>query len=148
MAHINKNGKPLCNQSGEFFELKTQKEFERIPFDERCLRCEKILGIMQKLPCENPLSGLGRNQEALLFAISKRTQGEKQWFFVADFCTNKTKKSGWNLLDKTIRSLQYRGLIEKKREHNRALIRLADNVVVSESGRCLTTNGMTIRKGR
>jgi hypothetical protein len=128
IAHVNDEGRPLCNQDGDYQQLCEPDEFDRLPKECRCERCEQLLGY-----CRDTNS-LMDGQQQLLTEISRRTPNGDSWCPVSDLIKKKTA-SGWTSLHRSLQRLEVRGLIERKTDsHNRAFVRLS-NKGQSDSGR-------------
>lgn len=117
-AHVNDEGRPLCNQDGDYLHLCESDEFERLPKECRCKRCEQLLGY-----CGNGYS-LSNSPQQLLTEISRRTPGDS-WCAVIDLCKVKTE-SAITSLHRSLRQLEVQGLIELKTDsHNQDFVRLS-----------------------
>jgi len=120
IAHVDDEGRPLCNQVGDYLHLCDLDEFERLPKLSKCGRCERLLGH------SSYTSPLSNNQQQLLAEISKRTPDRDSWCPVADLCKKKTS-AGWTSLHRSLRRLEVRGHIERKTDnHNQGFVRLSD----------------------
>ena len=120
LAHVNDEGQPLCNQANNYFHLCEPDEFERLPKECRCGRCERFLRARTD---SNPLSN---SQQQLLAEISRRTPGRDSWCLVSELINKKTASS-WTSLNRSLQKLEVRGLIERKTDsRNRAFVRLSN----------------------
>jgi len=118
-AHVDHEGRPLCNQRGDYLHLCELDEFDRLPGINRCKRCERSIGHCIET------NSLSDNQQSLLAEISKRTPDRDSWCSVAELCENKTS-AGLPPLHRSLRRLEVRGLVERRKDkHNRAHVRLS-----------------------
>jgi DNA-binding MarR family transcriptional regulator len=116
-AHVNDEGRPLCNQGGDCLQLFEPDEFEKLPKEFRCQRCEQFLS-----HCLN----LSNNKQQLLTEISRRTPDRDSWCPVTDLCKSKTKAE-LTSLSRTLRQLELEGLVEMRTDnHNQSFVRLCD----------------------
>ena len=111
-AHLNDSGRPLCNQAGDYPHLCEPDEFERLPKEYRCKRCEQLF-----VSCRD----ISDNKQLLLTEISKRTPGDN-WCPVADLCKNKTE-AVLTSLGRSLRQLEVQGLVEMRTDN---YVRLSD----------------------
>ena len=120
IAHVNNEGRPLCNQDGNYLHLCEPDEFERLPKECRCQRCERFLGHRMDI---NPLSD---NEQQILMEISRRTPSQDSWCPVTDLCKKKTE-AALTSLSRLLRQLEVQGLVETKTDsHNKSFVRLSD----------------------
>lgn len=132
-VHIEKESKSLCNQDGEFLNLCTIEDFQKVPPVNRCGRCQRLIGV--KYP---DVYSLSEKQKGLLIAIFRKTKKDN-WCFATKLSKNKSS-SGRTSLHRSLKRLQHRGYIEKKvNRHNRVLVRLTDrlHITKSKSGKIL-----------
>lgn len=116
-AHVNNEGRPLCNQDGDYLHLCEPDEFERLPKECRCQRCEQLFG-----HCFN----ISNNKQHLLTEISRRTPAQDDWYPVMDLCKRKTEVELTSLA-RTLRQLEVELLVEMRTDnHNMAFVRLGD----------------------
>jgi len=116
-AHINDDGRPLCNQNGDYLHLCEPDEFERLPKECRCQRCEQLYR-----HCFN----VSNSKQNILTMISRRMTDQDSWCVVTDLCKSKTKAE-LTSLSRTLRQLELEGLVEIRTDnHNQSLIRLRD----------------------
>ena len=128
VAHVNDEGRPLCNQNGDYQQLCEPDEFDRLPKECRCQRCEQLFGHRINI---NPLSD---NKQQLLTEISRRTPDRDSWCPVDDLCKKMTE-AALTSLNRTLRQLEVQGLVEMRTDnHNNAFVRLSDKSH-SENGR-------------
>jgi len=119
IAHVNDEGRPLCNQVGEHFHLCEPDEFERLPNECRCGRCERFLRDRRDL---NPLTN---SQQQLLAEITRKTP-EDYWYPVTDLCKRKTEAE-LTSLNRSLRRLEVQGLVEMRTDnHNESFVRLSN----------------------
>ena len=116
IAHVNDEGQPLCNQDGSYFHLCEPDEFERLPKDYRCHRCEQLFR-----HCFN----LSNNKQQLLTEISRRTHERDSWCPVKDLCKIKTEVVMISI-SRSLRLLEVEGLVEMKANRNESFVRLCD----------------------
>ena len=120
LVHVNDEGRPLCNQVGNYFHLCEQDEFDRLPNECRCGRCEQFLRVRMD---SNTLSN---SQRQLLAEISRRTPGRNSWCSESELIKKKTASS-WTSLNRSLQRLEVRGLIERKTDSsNRVFVRLSN----------------------
>jgi len=120
IAHVNNEGRPLCNQDGNYLHLCEPDEFERLPKECRCQRCEQFLGHRTD---PNLLSD---NEQQTLIEISRRTPDQNSWCLVTDLCKKKTE-AALTSLSRSLRQLELQGLVETKTDsHNKSFVRLSD----------------------
>jgi len=116
-AHVNDEGRPLCNQEGDYLHLCEPDEFERLPKECRCQSCEQVFR-----HCFN----LSNSKQHLLTEISRRTPDQDSWCSVTDLCRKQTEAE-LTPLSRTLRQLELEGLVEKRTDnHNQSLVRLRD----------------------
>jgi len=116
-AHINDEGRPLCSQDGDYLHLFEPDEFEGLPKECRCKRCEQLFRHCFNAP---------NSKQHLLTEISKRTQKQNSWCPVLDLCKRQTE-AGLTSLTRTLRQLELEGLVEMRTDnHNKAFVRLCD----------------------
>jgi hypothetical protein len=128
IAHVNNKGRPLCSHDGKYLHLCEPDEFERLPKECRCQRCELFLGHRTTL---NPLSD---KEQQLLMEISRRTPDRDSWCPVTDLCKKKTE-AVLTSLSRSLRRLEVQGLVETKTDsHNKSFVRLS-NKNYSDKGR-------------
>jgi hypothetical protein len=119
-AHVNDEGRPLCNQEGDYLYLCEPDEFIKLPKECRCQRCERFLNHKTNI---NPLSA---NQQKLLAEISRRTPDQDSWCPLADLCKKKTE-AALTSLNRLLRVLEVQDLVEIKADnHNKTFVRLKD----------------------
>jgi hypothetical protein len=82
IAHINNEGRPLCNQDGDYLHLCEPVEFERLPKECRYKRCEQLFRHCFNAP---------NSKQHLLTEISRRTPDQDSWCPVIDLCKRKTE---------------------------------------------------------
>ena len=117
IAHVNKEGRPLCNQNGDYFHLCEPDEFERLLKECRCQRCEQLF---------RSSFILSNSKQHLLTMISRRTPKPDSWCPLADLCKSKTKAE-LTSLSRTLRQLELEGLVETRTDNqNKAFVRLCD----------------------
>jgi len=120
IAHVNEEGRPLCHQEGNYLHLCEPDEFEALPKECRCERCDRFLGNRMRL---NPLSD---NMQRLLMEISRRTPDRDSWCCVTDLCRQKTE-AALTSLSRSLRQLEIQGFVETKTDgHNKVSVRLCD----------------------
>ena len=85
VAHVNDEDQPLCNQDGDYLHLCEPDEFNLLPKECRCERCERFLRHRMDV---NPLSD---SQQQLLAEISRRTPSRDSWCPVTDLCKKQTE---------------------------------------------------------
>ena len=120
IAHVNDEGRPLCNQDGDYLHLCEPDEFNRLPKEYRCERCEQFLRHRMDI---NPLSD---SQQQLLAEISRRTPDRDSWCPVADLCKRKTE-AALTSLHRSLRQLEVQGIVEMRNDnHNQSFVRLSD----------------------
>ena len=118
IAHVNDEGRPLCNQDGDYLHLCESDEFERLPKECRCGRCEQLL-----VQCEGikPVPG---KQQQLIKEISRRTPSGS-WCAVIDLCKRKTEAE-LTLLNRSLQQLEIQGLVEMRTDnHSKSFVRLS-----------------------
>jgi len=116
-AHVNDEGRPLCNQVGDYLHLCEPDEFERLPKECRCQRCEQLFRHCFNAP---------NSKQHLLTEISRRTPDQDTWCSVTDLCKRKTEAE-LTSLSRTLRQLELEGLVVMRTgNHNKALVRLSD----------------------
>ena len=116
-AHVNDEGRPLCNLDNDYLRLCEPDEFERLPKECRCKRCEQFL---------SHRFNLSNNKQQLLTEISRRTSDQHSWCSVIDLCKKKTEAE-FTSLNRALRQLEVEGLIEMRTDnHNNAFVRLSD----------------------
>ena len=116
-AHVNDEGQPLCNKVGDYLHLLEYDEFEGLPKECRCKRCEKLFRQCFNIP---------NNKQRLLTEISRKTPTPDSWCPVTDLCEKQTKAE-LTSLNRTLRQLEVEGLVEMLTDnHNRDFVRLSD----------------------
>ena len=116
-AHVNDEGRPLCNLDNDYLHLSEPDEFERLPKECRCQRCEQFL--IHRFNISN-------NKQQLLTEISRRTPDQDSWCPVTDLCKRKTEAE-LTSLSRTLRQLEVEGLVEMRTDnHNKAFVRLSN----------------------
>jgi hypothetical protein len=116
-AHVNDDGRPLCNQDGDYLHLCEPDEFERLPKECRCQRCEQLF---------RSSFILSNSKQHLLTEISRRTPDRDSWCLVADLCKRQTEAE-LTSLSRTLRQLELEGLVEMRTDnHNKAFVRLCN----------------------
>jgi hypothetical protein len=117
IAHVNNEGRPLCNQEGDYLHLCEPDEFERLPKECRCKRCEQLFRHCFNAP---------NNKQHLLTEISRKTPDQDSWCCVTDLCKVKTQAE-LTSLTRTLRQLELEGLVEMRTDnHEKAFVRLSD----------------------
>jgi hypothetical protein len=117
IAHVNDEGRPLCNLNNDYLHLYEPDEFEQLPKECRCKRCEQLFR-----HCFN----ISNNKQHLLPEISRRTPDQDSWCTVTDLCKSKTKAE-LTSLSRTLRQLELESLVEMRTDnHNQSFIRLSD----------------------
>ena len=120
IAHVNEEGRPLCQKDGGYLHLCEPDEFETLPKECRCQRCEQFLGHCMDI------KSLSDNEQQLLMEISRRTPGHDSWCPVTDLCKKKTE-AALTSLSRSLRQLELQGLVETKTDsNNMAFVRLCD----------------------
>lgn len=115
-AHVNDEGRPLCNQD-EYLHLCESDEFERLPKECRCQRCEQLFR-----HCFN----MSNNKQRLLTEVSRKTPDQDSWCCVTDLCKSKTKDE-LTSLSRVLRQLELESLVEMRIDNlNQSLVRLRD----------------------
>ena len=116
-AHVNDDGRPLCNQDDDYLHLCEPDEFERLPKECRCQRCEQLY---------RSSFILSNSKQHLLTEISRRTPDQDSWCPMTDLCKSKTKAE-LALLTRTLHQLELDDLVEIRTEnHNKAFVRLSN----------------------
>ena len=118
-VHVNDEGRPLCNQVGDYLHLCEPDEFNRLPKECRCERCEQFLRHRMDI---NPLSD---SQQQLLAETSRRTPDRDSWCPVADLCKRKTE-AALTSLHRSLRQLEIQGMVEMRNDnHNQSFVMLS-----------------------
>jgi hypothetical protein len=115
-AHVNDEGRPLCNQDGNYLHLCEPDEFERLPKECRCQRCE---------PLFRSSFILSNSKQHLLTEISRKTPNQDSWCPVVELYRRKTEAE-LTSLNRSLRQLELEGLVEMKESHNKSFVRLSD----------------------
>ena len=116
-AHVNNQSRPLCNQDGDYLHLCEPDEFEKLPKECRCQRCEQLFR-----HCFN----VSNNKQQLLTEISRRTPDQNIWCPVEDLCKSKTEAT-LTSLHRSLRQLELEGLVMMRSDnHNKVFVRLSD----------------------
>jgi hypothetical protein len=117
IAHINDEGRPLCNRDGNYLHLCEPDEFEGLPKECRCRRCEQLF---------RSSFILSNSKQYLLTEISRKTPNQDSWCPLTDLCKSKTKAE-LTSLSRTLRQLELEGLVEMRTDnHNKVFVRLCD----------------------
>jgi len=123
LAHVDRDGKPLCNQVGSGLRLCSEQDFAKLPGIEQCRRCERSLGGDDY----GRLSSLGPKQQAYLRQI-RSTAGKDGWCAVAGLARGKGS-GAWTSLHRSLRALVEIGLLENRVDkHHRTFVRLTEKV--------------------
>jgi len=115
-AHVNDEGRPLCNKVGDYLHLLEHDEFEGLPKECRCKRCEKLFRQCFNMP---------NNKQRLLTEISRRTPEQDSWCPVTKLCKKQTEAELISL-SRSLRQLELEGLVEMKDNHNKSFVRLCN----------------------
>lgn len=116
IAHINDEGRPLCNQDSDYLHLCEPDEFERLPKECRCQRCEQLYKHCFNAPNRKP---------HLMTLISRKTPDQDNWCPLTDLCKSKTRAE-LTSLSRTLRQLDLEGLVEMTTRGNKTIVRLSD----------------------
>ena len=81
-AHLNDEGRPLCKLDNDYLHLCEPDEFERLPKECRCQRCEQLL---------RSSFILSNSKQHLLTEISRKAPNQDSWCPVVDLCRRKTE---------------------------------------------------------
>ena len=116
-AHLNDEGRPLCKLDNDYLHLCEPDEFERLPKECRCQRCEQLL---------RSSFILSNSKQHLLTEISRKAPNQDSWCPVVDLCRRKTEAE-LTSLNRTLRQLEVEGLVEMRTDnYNKAYVRLRD----------------------
>lgn len=116
IAHVNEENQPLCNQEGDYLHLCETDEFEMLPKECRCQRCEHLYRHCFNAP---------NSKQYLLTQISRKTSGQDSWCPVTDLCKRQTEAERTSL-SRSLRQLELEGLVEITTNGNEAFVRLRD----------------------
>jgi hypothetical protein len=116
VAHVNDEGQPLCNKVGDYLHLLEFDEFEGLPKECRCKRCEQLFRHCFNIP---------NNTQQLLTEISRRTPEPDSWCPVKDLCKIKTEAAMISL-SRSLQLLEAEGLVRMKTNCNESFVRLCD----------------------
>jgi len=117
IAHVNNEGRPLCNKDDNYLHLCELDEFESLPKECRCQRCEQLYRVCFNVP---------NSKQHLLTEISRKMPDQDSWCCVTDLCKMKTQAE-LTSLTRTLRQLELEGLVEIRTDnHNQTCVRLSD----------------------
>lgn len=116
-AHVNDEVQPLCSQDGDYLHLCEPDEFEGLPKECRCQRCEQLFRHCFNAP---------NSEQHLLTEISRRTPEQDSWCPVSKLRKKQTEAE-LTSLSRTLRQLELEGLVEMRTDnYNQSFVRLSD----------------------
>lgn len=130
-VHIGEDGKPRCNNSGDYLRLRSIEEFKQLPILERCGTCNRLLA-GKPAPWGRDFASLSDQQQSYIKAIAQRTRGAEEsdkqdgWCLEIELTDDKSSL-GKARLHRSLKRLELRGYVERMIDpKNRRLVRLTD----------------------